>query len=412
MSVSELPVREGTLVGGRYRLDRLVGQGGMGSVWSALHVSLSRRVAVKFIRPELASSAEARSRFELEAKAAARIQSRHAVSVFDNGVTEAGQPYIVMEFLEGESLEQRLRRAGKLPLEELVALVEQAAEALSAAHEQGIVHRDLKPDNVFLARAREPTRFGYVVKLVDFGIAKVLDEGAANPAATTQAGVVIGTPQYMSPEALTAAAPVTVASDVWSLGACAFTAAVGSVPFPGGAIGDVVLKVCAAPLPAPTQLAPELPPGFDVWFAKACARSVAERFASARDAARALADLEAWARARRDTSAYELRPASLSELQAAAAEDPPASRRGLALASGLVGASIMLAALGYYVVTRTRAADAEASATAASARAIIEAENERRLAEAEASFWARQGRGGAPSPGPGPRENGRASQRR
>src|SRR5262245_23189156 len=204
MTTPELPTLEGAVVGGRYRLERLVGQGGMGSVWAGRHMTLNRAVAIKFIHPHLASSADALSRFENEAKAAAKIKSRHAVQVFDHGVTATGQPYIVMEYLEGESLEQRIRRQGRLSLDELAVIVEQAAEALTAAHETGIVHRDLKPDNVFLAKEREASRFGYVVKLVDFGIAKIIEDDAATGAAATQAGVVLGTPHYMSPEALTA----------------------------------------------------------------------------------------------------------------------------------------------------------------------------------------------------------------
>lgn len=396
MTTSESPAREGTVVGGRYRLERLVGQGGMGSVWAGRHMTLNRAVAIKFIHPHLASSAEAVQRFENEAKAAAKLKSRHAVLVFDHGVTAAGQPYIVMEFLEGESLEQRIRRAGPLPWDELRVIVEQAAEALTAAHEKGIVHRDLKPDNVFLAREREASRFGYVVKLVDFGIAKIIEDDAATGAAATQAGVVLGTPHYMSPEALTASSPVTRASDIWSLGACVFTAAVGRVPFEGDAIGDVVLKVCAAPLPVPSRFAPELPRAFDEWFKKACSRNVSERFASAREAAAAFADPRAWDQKRREATAYELRP-SLVDASEALPEVAP-SQRGLLLAGGLAGASLMLGALGYYVLTRTRAADAEAAAAAQSARAIIEAQNERTMRAAEEQFWARQASGGASAP--------------
>ncbi|HEY8944346.1 MAG TPA: serine/threonine-protein kinase, partial [Polyangiaceae bacterium] len=262
MMATDSPALEGTVVGARYRVDRLLGQGGMGSVWAGRHLTLNKAVAIKFIHPRLAASEEVLRRFDNEAKAAARIQSRHAVSVFDHGVTDTGQPYIVMEYLEGESLERKIRRTGKLPFLEVASIIAQAAEALSAAHEQGIVHRDLKPDNIFLAREREAGEHGYVVKLLDFGIAKMMEEDGA-AVAVTQAGVVLGTPQYMSPEALTSSAPVTRASDIWSLGACAFTAAVGRVPFEGEAIGDVVLKVCAAPLPVPSSFVSELPRGFD-----------------------------------------------------------------------------------------------------------------------------------------------------
>ena len=385
---------EGKIVAGRYRVERLLGEGGMGSVWAGRHLTLDQLVAIKFIHPRLATSGEALRRFDVEAKAAARLKTRHAVQVYDHGVTPDGEPYIVMEYLEGESLEAMLRRRGPLPFAEVQELVEQAARALAAAHERGIVHRDLKPDNIFLSRDREAGPRGNTVKLVDFGIAKIDADEAARGAAATQAGTVLGTPHYMSPEALTATAPVAAASDIWSLGACAFAAACGRVPFEGDAIGDVVLKVCAAPLPVPTRVRPELPRAFDDWFAKACARSVAARFASVADAAAALSGLERWHGEQRDLNAYEVKAGSAAA--AAATDEPVTSRRGLVIAGGLAGASIMLALLGYYVMQRTRAADAEAAAVAASARAVIEAENERKLRTAEAAFWASQPDAGAP----------------
>src|ERR1700742_2643110 len=204
-----LPDFQGTTIAGRYLVERLIGQGGMGTVWAGRHVTLNQLVAIKFVHPELAGSAEALRRFDTEAKAAARIKSRHAVAVYDHGVTDAGQPYIVMEYLEGESLEDAIHRRGKLPLNEVAEIVQQAARALNTAHAAGIVHRDLKPDNIFLARDSEATARGYSVKLVDFGIAKMVHEEAANGASATQAGMVLGTPHYMSPEALTSSAPVS-----------------------------------------------------------------------------------------------------------------------------------------------------------------------------------------------------------
>src|SRR5688572_22454029 len=142
---------QGSVILERYRVGRLLGSGGMGAVYQAEHVSLGQEVAIKFIHPQLAESEDVRRRFETEARAAAQIRSRHAVSVIDHGVTESGQPYIVMEYLEGESLEQAMKRRGRLPFREVVQIVVQVARALQQAHEAGIVHRDLEPDNVFLA---------------------------------------------------------------------------------------------------------------------------------------------------------------------------------------------------------------------------------------------------------------------
>ncbi|HEY6559600.1 MAG TPA: serine/threonine-protein kinase [Polyangiaceae bacterium] len=371
---------EGSLVAGRYRVERLIGRGGMGSVWVARHLTLKRLVAIKFIHPELVGSEEALRRFDIEAKAAARLKSRHAAAVYDHGVTERGQPYIVMEYLEGEVLEEAIRRRGRLPLPEVAEIVDQAARALEAAHEAKIVHRDLKPENIFLAREREAGKLGYTVKLVDFGIAKIVQDDAAVGAAATQAGSVLGTPHYMSPEALTASAPVSPASDIWSLGAVAFAAACGRVPFEGDAIGDVVLKVCAAPMPVPSRINSSLPRSFDGWFARACARDVNKRFGSVRQMADALRELEKWAQTERERSAYELRVAN------AAIEDAPElrpERRGWVMAGIFIGAAAMLGVLGYYVFERTRAADAETARVAASARAVVEEIDKKKLDELE-----------------------------
>ncbi|MES1187560.1 MAG: serine/threonine-protein kinase [Myxococcales bacterium] len=390
MTDSPLPDLSGTVVAGKYQVERLLGQGGMGSVWAGRHVTLNQLVAIKFVHPKLVGSTEARRRFDNEAKAAARIKSRHAVAVQDVGVSEAGQPYIVMEYLEGESLERAIRRRGKLPFSEVVQIVAQSARALSAAHDAHVVHRDLKPDNIFLAKDSEATKLGYSIKLVDFGIAKVVQDEAETGASATQAGMVLGTPHYMSPEALTATAPVSAASDIWSLGACAFAAACGRVPFEGDAIGDVVLKVCAAPLPVPSKLDPSLPKAFDAWFAKCCSRDISARFKTAAEAADALLRLEEWSRAERENVVYEFRPLqpSIALMDLSDEVQPPS--RGRMLAGMLVGASLMLGALGFYVQKRTREADELVRQSIANASASVEAENARKLKAAEEAFWASQ----------------------
>ncbi len=382
-----LPDFQGTTIAGRYLVERLIGQGGMGTVWAGRHVTLDQLVAIKFVHPKLAGSAEALRRFDTEAKAAARIKSRHAVAVYDHGVTEAGQPYIVMEYLEGESLEQAIARRGKLPLNEVAEIVQQAARALNTAHAAGIVHRDLKPDNIFLARDSEATARGYSVKLVDFGIAKIVHDEAAGGASATQAGMVLGTPHYMSPESLTSSAPVSVASDIWSLGACTFSAVCGRVPFEGEAIGDVVLKVCASPLPVPSQIQPSLPKSFDAWFERACSRDPKKRFTTVAELADALTRLDEWARAQREHVLYEIRPMAPSIVDGAELEIQP-SGRARAIAGMLIGASLMLGVLGFYVFRRTREADEMMRQAAASAAAVVEAENARKLREADKQFWA------------------------
>src|SRR6476659_2566317 len=146
---------EGQIVGGKYRVGRLLGSGGMGTVWLGQHIQLGTRVAIKFIRPQFAERPDARRRFEIEARAAARLDSKHAVKVFDYGVTDRGLPYIVMEYLEGESLSEALIRRGPFPAAEAARVIAQAAKALSKAHAANIVHRDLKPDNIFLAKMED-----------------------------------------------------------------------------------------------------------------------------------------------------------------------------------------------------------------------------------------------------------------
>jgi len=256
---------------------------------------------------------------------------------------------------------------------------------LFAAHQAGIVHRDLKPDNIFLARDAEVGARGYSVKLVDFGIAKMVHDEAAKGASTTQAGMVLGTPLYMSPEALTGA-PVSPASDVWSLGACVFSALCGRVPFEGDAIGDVVLKVCAAPMPVPSHVQPSLPKAFDAWFERACARNPKQRFTSVVELSDALVRLDEWARAQREHVLYEIRPMAPSAVDVAELELAP-SGRGRLLAGLLVGASLMLGILGLYVFKRTREADEQIRQATANATAIVEAENARKLREADKNFW-------------------------
>ncbi|MEZ4226729.1 MAG: protein kinase [Polyangiaceae bacterium] len=384
MSEAPPPDLTGRVVLDRYRVERMIGQGGMGTVWAGRHVSLGHLVAIKFIHEKLSSSPDAVRRFDIEAKAAARIKTRHAAQVYDHGVTEDGRPFIAMEYLEGESLEQRLRQRGALGIDEVKRIVAQAALALEAAHTAHVVHRDLKPDNIFLAKDPEEPTWGYVVKLVDFGIAKIVQDDASVGAPATQAGTVLGTPHYMSPEALTASAPVSTASDIWSLGACAFAALTGRPPFEGDAIGDVVLKVCASPLPVPSRVHPGLPHAFDAWFARCCARDPAKRFASVREQAEALERLEVWADALKATEAFELKRAEV-DLDKEIARATGGGSRGLAVGLGIAALGIL--GVGLYAAKVAREANQAVQQTAESAAAVVDRDNEKKLREADEAFW-------------------------
>jgi serine/threonine-protein kinase len=188
--------RAGMVVAGKFRLDGIIGQGGMGSVWSATHLDLGHRIAIKLVSREFVRSPEALRRFDAEAKAAAKLQSRHVVQIYDTGLLEDATPYIAMELLSGENLQQRIERTGAISLAETVTILSQCCKALGRAHALRIVHRDIKPDNIFLSRSADDDE--YVVKILDFGVAK-LSVGETGDPSSTKTGTVLGTPLYMSP---------------------------------------------------------------------------------------------------------------------------------------------------------------------------------------------------------------------
>ena len=278
-----MSIGAGTVIAGRYRIERPLSQGGMGSVWVAHHLQLQRLVAIKLMEPSLAATAEGRSRFELEAQAAAQLHSRHVVQIHDYGV-EGGTPYIVMELLTGEDLGTRLKRVRRLPLPAVALIFSQIAKALRKAHEAGIIHRDLKPANIFLARDDEDE----VVKVLDFGIAK--QTGARTTTEATATGVVLGSIHYTSPEQARGTRGLDHRSDLWSLGVIAFRALVGQLPFTGNPI-DVIVKVCVEPIPRASSLEPTLGPDVDAFLLRALERNPDARFQSARELAAALAIL-------------------------------------------------------------------------------------------------------------------------
>ena len=260
----------------------------MGSVWIARHLQLDIDVAVKFMTAEAAASPDARSRFEREAKAAARLKSAHIVQVLDYGV-EDDVLHIVMELLVGEDLATRLDRVGRLSLPEVARILGQACKGLTLAHEAGVVHRDLKPANIFLARDGHDE----VVKLLDFGIAKGPAETGSGH--STGTGWLVGSPNYMSPEQIVDNKAVDWRSDIWALGVIAFECLTGQEPFPGKQVGAILVSIWSSPVPVPSHVAPDLGPEVDRFFQTALARSPAKRFQHALDFARvlyALADAE------------------------------------------------------------------------------------------------------------------------
>jgi serine/threonine protein kinase len=295
-------LRPGRVIAGKFRLDAPVGVGGMGEVWRATHLQLDVPVAVKFMDARAAASTESQLRFEREAKAAARLKSPHVVQVIDHG-RDGDAPYIVMELLEGEDLSSRLRRSPVLPLPDVERIVTGVAKGLRRAHEAGIVHRDLKPGNVFLCSGDDEE----VVKVLDFGVAK-LEASAFGELAEgehTQAGTVLGSPAYMSPEQVRGFRNLDHRADLWALAVIAFRCVTGQRPFEAGSLGDLVIKLCVDPLPRATERNPSLPTSLDAFFDQAFARTLEQRFASAVELARAFSAAVAVQKAAEAAVAYQ-----------------------------------------------------------------------------------------------------------
>jgi len=240
-------VKPGQLVADKYRVERVLGQGGMGVVVAALHVQLGHRVAIKFLLPASVAYGPTMARFEREARAAVALQSDHVSRVFDVGTLEDGSPYIVMELLSGKDLAEECHARGLLPAHEAVRYLLQACDAIAEAHGLGIIHRDIKPSNLFLAQ--RPKR-APVIKVLDFGISKVSEavDGAQLHALTGTTDVV-GSPIYMSPEQLRGAKNVDARSDIWSLGVTLFELVSGAPPFTGGTLAELSANILTEPAP-------------------------------------------------------------------------------------------------------------------------------------------------------------------
>jgi serine/threonine protein kinase len=279
----DIGVKPGDVLAGKYRIDRVLGVGGMGAVVAAHHIQLEDKVALKFLLPQALSSPEAVARFLREARASVRIKSAHVARVTDVGQLETGAPYMVMEYLEGGDLEQMLARGGPLSPEQAVDFVLQAGEAIAEAHTLGIVHRDLKPANVFCVRGADghPS-----IKVLDFGISKVTTPGSQHDITRTTA--LVGSPMYMSPEQMQSAKNVDARTDIWSLGAIVFELISGRAPFVAESITELAVRVVNEPAPLLTELAPNVPPGLAQVVATCLEKQRERRFQTMGDLATAL----------------------------------------------------------------------------------------------------------------------------
>ena len=274
------PPKAGDVIAGKYRVERVIGSGGMGIVVAAQHVQLDTRVAVKLLHPRAMDSKEAVTRFLREGQTASHITSEHVARVLDIGTLPDGAPYMVMEYLEGVNLSELLKRRGPLPIVEVVDYILQACEALAEAHAAGVIHRDLKPSNLFLTRRADGSP---CVKLLDFGISKQLDTTGAGPEAyglTTTGSGVLGSPLYMSPEQIRSARRVDARADVWSLGVILFELLAGEGPMEAENLASLLAAIMTDEPRPLRQLRPDAPLGLEAAIARCLVKKVDARLPS------------------------------------------------------------------------------------------------------------------------------------
>jgi serine/threonine-protein kinase len=274
----------GTLFAGRFRVEEVIGVGGMGTVYLAQHELLKRPVALKVIRADLANSKELNPRFRREARAASRVDHPHVTYILDFGETEQGRAYMAMEYVEGPTLAHALFREGPFSVERAAAILEQIAQALAAAHACNVIHRDLKPRNVVLTEHAGQADF---VKVLDFGLAKIVD--LKSTSVITPLGHTFGTPEYISPEQAVDQ-PVDHRADIYSLGVVAYEVLTGQVPFIGNTTQVVTAHVNRIPLPLSSASARgDIPTVLDRIVARCLEKRPDDRFQSAAELAEALA---------------------------------------------------------------------------------------------------------------------------
>jgi serine/threonine protein kinase len=284
----------GQTLAGKYRIEKLIKRGGMGAVYEAKHVLIDKTVAVKVLHPALALDDDVVRRFSREAKAASRISHPHAVSVTDFGESENGVVFLVMEYLDGRTLKEVVRSEGPMRLDRVVEIMRQVAGALDAAHEQGVVHRDLKSDNIMLSK----TNGGEWAKVLDFGIAKI-QQSDSRDLDITAANLVIGTPQYMSPEQCSQSGKIDARSDIYSLGIILYEMLAAELPFTGESPTVIMMKQVQDPPPSIRDIRPEVPETISRIILQALAKQPGDRFQTAgalsealTQAARAVAEPE------------------------------------------------------------------------------------------------------------------------
>ena len=276
----------GHVIDGKYRLARLIGTGGMGAVYEGENVLIRRRVAIKILHAGSTGNADAIRRFEREAQAAGEIGNDHILEVLDLGSLPNGDRYLVMEYLDGETLAARIERHGRLTPLQIAPIARQFLTALVSAHAAGIIHRDLKPENIFILRSKAGR--ADFVKLIDFGISKFSRPFVEGEQRMTRADAVLGTPCYMSPEQARGARETDVRSDIYSCGVILYESVTGRLPFEGDSFNDLMFKIALSDAPSPLTFVPSLDTDFAALINRAIARDPEARFATAQAFAEAL----------------------------------------------------------------------------------------------------------------------------
>jgi serine/threonine protein kinase len=284
-SSSAAGVREGDILAGKYRVERVLGVGGMGVVVAAHHIQLDEKVALKFLLPDALGNAEAVARFAREARAAVKIKSEHVARVTDVGTLPNGAPYMVMEYLEGGDLAEWVKQRGALPVEQAVEFVLQACVAVADAHALGIVHRDLKPANLFCVRRSDGQ---LSIKVLDFGISKMTDAGGMAPGSMTRTSALMGSPLYMSPEQMRSSKDVDAMTDIWALGVILFELMTGRTAFLAETVTELAIKVSTEPAPSIRSFRPDVPPALEAIVGKCLEKDKRQRYRNVAELALAL----------------------------------------------------------------------------------------------------------------------------
>jgi tRNA A-37 threonylcarbamoyl transferase component Bud32 len=345
----------GDLIGGKFRVERIIGEGGMGLVVAATHLGLDERVALKFLHPNAGRNPEAIARFFQEAKAAAKLKSEHVAHVLDVSQRQDGCPFIVMEFLRGSDLRYVLGLDGPLAVETVADYMIQACEGLAEAHARGIVHRDIKPENLFLTERSQGWR---IVKILDFGISKAMIASSTLSDANIRTGAIMGSPSYMSPEQLRETSSVDHRTDLWALGAVMYELLTGSPAFDSSKpLTGLILDILQVEPPLAHTRHPHIPPELSAVVARCLAKNREDRFATAADLALALlpfAPSRARVAAQRAVAITKEAGGVAAQMLAMPLSVPPMYSRGAGLAKTALALDVVMPPISSrQVVTRS-----------------------------------------------------------